>query len=349
MLADGLPHNGLLPELDRHPRVDLGLICTNIDPLERLGRSLGISLFAKRDDAQPLAMGGNKTRQLEFYLGKAAQEGSDTVLITGAVQSNFVRSTAAAARKLGWQAIVQLEDRVPTDDPIYAASGNVLLNQIFGAEVHYFPEGENEAAADAHLDELAEKCAQEGKKPFTIHLSIDSAPLGGLGYAFAAAETWRQFKDLGTMPDHVVIPSGSGLTHAGFLVGARAIGWDVPVHGICVRRAAPLQKQRITQKAEEVNALLGHRATLSPNDVVVDDETLSPGYGRLNEAVSSAMERAALDEALLLDPVYSGRTMAGLISLVERGVIAPGATVAFIHTGGLPALFAYQNALTARG
>ncbi|MCV0426842.1 MAG: D-cysteine desulfhydrase family protein [Roseibium sp.] len=335
----------LLPELAWHPRVDLGLIRTSLDPLERLGRRLGISLFAKRDDVQPLAMGGNKTRQLEFYLGLAAKQECDTVLITGAVQSNFVRSCAAAARKLGWHAVVQLEDRVPNDDPVYASSGNVLLDQMLGAEIHYFSEGENEAAADANLDRMAEDCVRRGKNPYVVHLGIDSPPVGGLGYAYAAAETWRQFEELGVFPDHVVIPSGSGLTHGGFLVGARAIGWKVPVHGICVRRSAELQSQRIARRSGELNAMIENKATLQPEDILVDDVTLAPGYGRINEAVSAAITHAAHDEALLLDPVYSGRTMAGLISLVERGVIEQGSTVAFIHTGGLPAIFAYQNEL----
>ncbi len=345
MLSDRLADIDLLPELGQHPRVDLGLIRSGLDPLQRLGDSLGITLYAKRDDTQPLAMGGNKTRQLEYYLGKGAEQGCDTVLITGAVQSNFVRSTTAAARRLGWHALVQLEDRVPKNDPVYAASGNVLLSRLLGAEIHRFPEGENEAGADANLDRLAEECERRGRKPYVIHLGMDSPPTGALGYVYAAIETWRQFQELGTMPDYVVIPSGSGLTHGGFLVGARAIGWDVPIHGICVRRAAELQSARIATRAAEINAMLDDRAKLIPQDILVDDATLAPGYGRMNDAVSSAIRRAARDGALLLDPVYSGRTMAGLISLVERGVIETGASVAFIHTGGTPAIFAYQNDL----
>ena len=345
MLSDRLPDIDLLPELDQHPRVDLGLVRSGLDPLQRLGDNLGITLYAKRDDTQPLAMGGNKTRQLEYYLGQGAERDCDTVLITGAVQSNFVRSTTAAARKLGWHAIVQLEDRVPKNDPVYAASGNVLLSQLLGAEIHRFPEGENEAGADANLDNLAEECERRGRRPYVIHLGMDSPPIGALGYVYAAIETWRQFQEIGTMPDYVVIPSGSGLTHGGFLVGARAIGWDVPIHGICVRRSADLQSARIATRAAEINALLDDRARLTPQDILVDDATLAPGYGRINEAVSSAIRRAAQDEALLLDPVYSGRTMAGLISQVERGLIEPGSTVAFIHTGGTPAIFAYQTDL----
>ncbi|MEM7445541.1 MAG: D-cysteine desulfhydrase family protein [Pseudomonadota bacterium] len=340
-----LAENAFLSALKAHPRVDLGLIRSRLDLLERLGNRLGISLYVKRDDTQPLAMGGNKMRQLEYYLGAGAERGCDTVLITGARQSNFVRSTAAAARLLGWRAIVQLEDRVPKEDPFYTASGNVLLDQLLGAEIHTFPIGEDEAAADANLDRLASECASQGRKPYAIHLGIDSPPIGGLGYAQAAAEMRSQFSELSVQPDHVVVPSGSGLTHAGFLVGARAIGWQVPVHGICVRREAKAQDARIARRAGELNAMLGNIAHLNAQDIRVDDTTLAPGYGRINDQVSTALRLGALDEALLLDPVYSGRTLAGLISLIEQGVIQQGATVAFIHTGGTPAIFAYQNDL----
>ncbi len=336
----------LVPQLADHPRVPLFRTPSELDPLPRLGARLGITLDAKRDDTLPLAMGGNKIRQLEYYLGPAAEQGADTVLITGAVQSNFVRLCAAAARRLGWHPVVQLEDRVPKADPYYNNSGNLLLNQLFGAEIHRFPEGENEAAADANLDRLAEEKRAQGRKPYVIHLGIDHPPLGGLGYVAAAAELYRQYQAMGVLPDHVVIPSGSGLTHAGFLVGARAIGWSVPVHGICVRRDAEQQKVRITRRAMELNQMLGGKADLSEGDVIVNDHSLPPGYGRMNEAVREAISLAARDEALLLDPVYSGRAMAGLIHLRQRGVIEEDQRVAFIHTGGTPAIFAYQTDLT---
>lgn len=334
-----------LPELRQHARVDLGLVRSELDPLERLGQRLGIRLLAKRDDAQPLAMGGNKVRQLEYYLGPGQQAGADTVLITGAVQSNFVRLCAAAARKLGWDAVVQLEDRVPKDDVFYNRSGNVLLDQLLGATIHRFPVGEDETAADANLDRLAAALAAKGRHPHVVHLGMDHPPTGGLGYALAAVETFLQLEAADVWPDHVVVPSGSGLTHAGFLVGARAIGWSVPVHGICVRRSADLQRSRIETRSREVNQLLENRAQLAPGDIRVDDADLAPGYGRLNESVLAAIRHAAQDEALLVDPVYSGRTLAGLMSLVSRGVIGQGETVLFLHTGGLPAIFAYQTDL----
>lgn len=332
----------LLPELKKYPTVDLDLQRTSLDLLPRLGDRFGIELYVKRDDTLPLAMGGNKVRQLEYYLGPAQLQGADTVLITGAVQSNFVRLCAAAARKLGWQAVVQLEDRVPKDDAIYNSSGNVLLNQMFGAEIHYFSEGENEAAADANLDRMAAELRTKGRNPYVVHLGIEHAPLGGLGYARCAAECYGQFKAMGVMPDHVVIPSGSGLTHAGFLAGARAVGWDVRIHGICVRRDAIQQQARIVRRAAELEKMLGNSGITSA-DINVYDSVLAPGYGQLNEQVMAAITHAAHDEALLLDPVYTGRSMAGMIDLVEKGVIETGSRVAFIHTGGLPSIFAYQT------
>lgn len=336
----------LLHGLATHSRVSLGLTSTPIEKLTRISATLGIDLYAKRDDSLTLGMGGNKIRQLEFYLGPAMDMAADTVLITGAVQSNFVRSCAAAARKLGLRPVVQLERRVAKDDLLYNTSGNVLINHLFGAEIHYFPEGENEAAADANLDTIAETLKQKGENPYVIHLGVDHAPLGGLGYALAAAETFLQFQNIGEMPDHIIIPSGSGLTHAGFLCGARAIGWDIRVHGICVRRSADQQHKRVARRASEIDSLLGKTDTTKPDDILVTDAMLAPGYGQMNAYVSEAITMGAHSEGLLLDPVYSGRAFAGLIDLVRTKVIGAGNKVAFIHTGGLPALFAYQNELS---
>ncbi|MGI9355215.1 MAG: D-cysteine desulfhydrase family protein, partial [Rhizobiaceae bacterium] len=293
---------GLLPQLATHPRVALGLVRTLIDPLPRLGCELGIELRVKRDDTLPLAMGGNKMRQLEYYLGPAQEEDADTVLITGAVQSNFVRLCAAAARKIGWHPVVQLEDRVPSTDPAYNNSGNVLIDRLLGAEIHYFAEGENEAAADANLDAIAGRLRAEGRKPYVIHLGTDHPPLGGLGYALAAVETNVQCRASGKMPDHVIIPTGSSLTHAGFLAGARAIGWNVPVHGICVRRDAAQQRPRVLNRTREILALLGDPVSIAGDDVLVDDTVFPPGYGRLNDEVMEAINLSARLEALLLDP-----------------------------------------------
>ena len=334
----------LLPGLAPHPRVNLGPLHTCLQPANRLADKLGIEVYVKRDDTQPLGMGGNKVRQLEFYLGPALQQQADTVLITGAVQSNFVRLCAAACRKLGWQPVVQLENRVPNTDTFYQSSGNVLLNQLYGAEIHYATETD-EDKADAELDALAATIKAKGRRPYTIHLGTEHPPLGALGYALAAAETKLQLDAMELSADHIVIPSGSGLTHSGFLAGTHALGWDVAVHGICVRRDQKQQRLRIQNRVAEVSELLNLDSAVPNNRVDVYDDVLQPGYGQTNQQVDLAIQNTAQLEGILLDPVYSGRCLAGLIDLVERGIINKDERVVFIHTGGLPALFAYQNKL----
>jgi D-cysteine desulfhydrase/L-cysteate sulfo-lyase len=337
----------LLPKLEEYTRAVPDPQPTAMEALTGLGKKLGIKLYAKRDDVSSIAMGGNKVRQLAYYLGPAVQQNADTVLITGAVQSNFVRLCAAFAARFGWHAVVQLEHRVADTDESYNHSGNVLLNQLLGAEVRFFPEGENEKAADAQLDAIAAEMSNKGRRPFVIHLGSEHPPLGGLGYAYCAVECFLQCRSQGIAPDHVIVPSGSGLTHAGFAAGASAIGWLVPVHGICVRRNARLQSTRIAQRIGELKALLGDHSPTSNDDINLHDSVLAPGYGRLNDEVMQAILLSARSEALVLDPVYSGRTMAGMIDLLSHGIIKPGQTVLFIHTGGLPALFAYQPQITA--
>lgn len=334
----------LLPGLADYARVDLGPVRTPLQRAERLGDELGIELYIKRDDAQPLGMGGNKVRQLEFYLGPAQIQQADTILITGAIQSNFVRLCAAACRKLGLHPVVQLESRVPTNDEVYLSSGNVLLDQLYGAEIHYLEEGEDESLADAKLDELAQELKQQGRNPYVVHLGVEHPPIGSLGYALATAELLIQCQELNVTATHLVTPSGSGITHSGILAGVHALDWDITVEGICVRRDASLQRPRIEKRSNEVTSLLNHPA-IPTDSVHTHDEVLAPGYGQLNSSVENAIKKAARTEGLLVDPVYSGRALAGLFALVEQGRIAQGSAVVFFHTGGAPALFAYQNKL----
>lgn len=338
--------NTIRNALERHPRTSLLRGPTSLDRAPRLGKHLGIDLYIKRDDCDNLALGGNKVRQLEYYLGEALAERADTVLITGAVQSNFVRLTAGAARRLGLDVHVQLEDRVSNPDPAYQHSGNVLLNRLLGATIHRFPVGNDEAAADANLEAIAEGLAERGARPYVIHLGIDHPPLGSLGYVRAAQELVRETAELGIDLNQVIVASGSGLTHAGLLIGLRAEQCHAIVQGVCVRRPAAAQEQRMRRRAQEVAALLDADALSQPSDVHLTDAVLAPGYGELSQAVMEAITTTAHLEGLLLDPVYTGKAMAGLFHLVQTGVVAKGAAVVFVHTGGIPALFGYQGALT---
>ena len=329
----------------RFPRARLGHAPTPIDAAPNLGAALGIDLYIKRDDCTGLALGGNKVRQLEFHFGAALAQGADTVLVTGAVQSNLVRIAAAAARRLGMEIHIQLEDRVEGMDEPYRASGNLLLDRVLGATLHPFPEGEDEAAADAAMEVRAETLAAGGRTPYVIHSAPGHPPLGGLGYVVAAEEIAEQARGLDIRFDAVVCASGSALTHAGLLVGLRALGERTPVLGICVRRDAAGQAVRVARVAEALAATIDRPDAFDTDDVEVSDAVHPPGYGRLNEPVREAMALAARREGLLLDPVYTGKAMAGLIAHVHSGRIAPGSRVLFVHTGGQPALFAYAESL----
>ncbi len=334
-----------LAAVDRFPRVRLGHAPTPLDAAPRLGATLGVELWIKRDDCTGLAFGGNKVRQLEFHLGKAQVSGADTVLVTGAVQSNLVRLAAAAARRLRMDVHVQLEERVDDADHLYRTSGNLLLDRVLGATLHAFPVGEDEAAADAALERLARGLVDQGRRPYVIHSAPGYPPLGGLGYVVAVEEVMAQARVLGIGFDAVVCASGSGLTHAGTLVGLRALGETMPVYGICVRRDARRQRHRVAQVAAELADMIQRPAAFDAGDVAVSDVVHPPGYGRLNDAAREAMALAARHEALLLDPVYTGKAMAGLVAHVRSGRIPADSRVLFIHTGGLPALFAYTDKL----
>jgi D-cysteine desulfhydrase/L-cysteate sulfo-lyase len=335
-----------LAALDTFPRVKLGHSPTPLDHAPALGRELGVDLFIKRDDCTGLAFGGNKVRLLEFYLGAARAENADTILITGAVQSNFARLAGAAARAQGMDIHIQLEERVPGVDDIYRLSGNVLLHKLLGAKLSSFPVGEDESGADASLEALASDLATQGRRPYVIHLGVDHPPIGALGYVVAARELTIQMAERDLAFDHVVVASGSALTHSGLLVGLRALGNDVPVTGICVRRGADQQHARALKRCREVAALIGRDDCVQESDVEVTDAVLAPGYGQINAATISAIAMAARLEALMLDPVYTGKTMAGLVTLARGGAFQPGARVLFVHTGGLPAIFGYERTLS---
>lgn len=222
--------------LDELPRARLAHLPTPIEEMPNLAAALGgdLRLYVKRDDCTGLAFGGNKIRQLEFYMGEAQAAEADTILITAAVQSNFIRSAAAAARKLGMDCHIQLEERVPRDDATYHQSGNVLIDKLLGATLYSYPDGEDEAGADARIAEIAKGL---NRRPYIIHLAPGHLPLGALGYVDAARELVGQMAESDLAFDEIVVASGSGHTHGGLLLGLRALGCDVPVTRVCVRRA----------------------------------------------------------------------------------------------------------------
>lgn len=325
-------------------RVTLAHLPTPIEQLPRLTQEVGgATLMVKRDDCTGLAMGGNKARQLEFYLGDAMAQGADTVLITGAVQSNYVRMAAAAAAKLGLECHVQLEERVSDDSEIYRTSGNVLLDQLFGAHIHRFPVGEDDSGADRSLDELAAELHTAGKRPYVIHLGLGHPPLGALGYVEAAREILEQQRQEELQIDEIVVASGSGHTHAGLLYGLRSHGSDVRVTGVCVRRDQNLQLPRIEEHVRGLDALTDESDVVSRRDIVLIDDLLWPSYGVSNVHSEAAMLCAARLEGLIVDPVYTAKSLAGAMDRAAH--LGAGKSVLFIHTGGTPGIFAYQPAI----
>lgn len=342
--------SGVIEEaLAKHPRVRLAHLPTPLEAMENLSKKLGgPSLYIKRDDCTGVAMGGNKARQAEFYFGKAVAEGADTIVTTGAFQSNHVRMSCAYARKLGMECEIQLEHRVAGGGDTYLNSGNVLLDRMFGARIHEYPDGEDEAGADRNLGKIADSVRAAGGKPYVIPLAAGHPPTGALGYVEAAAELMNQAAAMGIDIGTVVLPSGSASTHAGMLAGLRALGSTVRVLGVCVRRNAEAQGPRVLKRTRETMALAGLPVEITEADVQVTDGYFGDGYGQLTESAREAMTLAAECEGLLLDPVYTAKAMAGLIGAVRDGTIAQDETAVFLHTGGTPALFAYEEFLEAR-
>ncbi|MBT3332455.1 MAG: D-cysteine desulfhydrase family protein [Rhodospirillaceae bacterium] len=324
-----------------YPRVPLSILPTVIEAAPRLSAELGLNLFIKRDDMTGLAFGGNKTRQLEFYFGAAQAMHADTILITGAVQSNYVRVAAAAAARMGWEIHIQSEERVPGMGEIYYQSGNVLLGDLLGAQRHSYPDGEDEAGADAAIKAIADDLRAQGKRPYVIPLGPGNPPLGALGYVLAAAEIVAQLQASASKMDAIVIASGSGFTHAGLLFGLRALGQNVDVYGICVRRNEAPQRQRIAGHCRDLAAMLEMKEVVSDQDIKLFDGVLAPGYGQMNPATADAIVLSARCEGLFLDPPYTGKTMAGLMALAANRTLAADSNVLFVHTGGTPGLFAY--------
>lgn len=337
-----ISRDALTDLLARFPRNLATHAPTALETMPRLSADLGLDLTVKRDDCTGIALGGNKVRQLEFYIGAAQDKGADTILITGAVQSNFVRTAAAMAARAGMGCHVQLEERVPDITDLHRSNGNVLLNHLFGATVHSFPEGENETAADAALEDLAGTLRAEGRTPYIIGLAASTPPTGALGYVAAALELAEQM-DGQTPFDEIVVASGSAQTHCGILFGLRALGIATPVYGICVRRAESIQKNRVATRLKDMAALTGLDLTIPDDDVRLFHDPREKGYGQMSEATRSAILRTARAEGLLLDPVYTGKVMAGLIELHGQGKLS-GPRVLYWHTGGQPALFAYADA-----
>lgn len=329
--------------LSRFPRVQLAHLPTPLEPMDRLSAELGgPRLWVKRDDATGLGMGGNKTRKLEFLMADGIAQGADVVITQGALQSNHVRQTAAAACKLGLECEVLLENRVDTDDPDYLHSGNVLLDHLFGATISERPAG---ADMNAEMAELAEVLKAAGKTPYIIP-GGGSNKIGALGYVNCALELLSQANDMDLVIDHVVHATGSTGTQGGLVAGLMALNSGIPTLGISVRAEKSVQEENVFRLAAETADYIGAPDAVKRSDIVANSDYVGGGYGVPTDGMIEAVTLAARMEGLLFDPVYSGKGLAGLFDLIRKGHFADAKNVVFLHTGGSAALFAYRTAFT---
>jgi D-cysteine desulfhydrase family pyridoxal phosphate-dependent enzyme len=326
-------------DMKQLPRISLAHLPTPIDELPRLSRELGgPRLLVKRDDQTGLATGGNKTRKMEFLIADALAQGADVVITAGAAQSNHCRQTAAAAARAGLACALVLGGEPPP-----MPEGNLLLDQLLGAQIHWTgPHRRGE-----RMEEIAGQVRAAGRQPYVIPYGGSNA-VGATGYVAAMQELSQQLAAQQLTLDRIVIASSSGGTQAGMVVGARATGFGGQILGISIDKGEagdepyPIHLARL---ANATAARVGLDADFTPDDFSVNYDYLGDGYGIVGELEREAIRLAARLEGLLLDPVYTGRAMGGLIDMIQRGVIGPDETVLFWHTGGTPALFAYADAL----
>ncbi|WP_425988931.1 D-cysteine desulfhydrase [Brevundimonas sp. TWP2-3-2] len=326
--------------LARFPRLRLAHLPTPLEPLPRLSEALGIDLWIKRDDCTGLAGGGNKTRKLEFLLGDAFEQDADTLVTQGAVQSNHVRQTAAAAAAVGLKCEVILEERTGSKAVDYVHNGNVLMDRLFGAVIRSVPGGSD---MPAELEKTAAEIRARGGKSYVIPGGGSNA-IGALGYVDCAREIVVQADELDLAIDLIVTATGSAGTHAGLVAGLAVLGADIPVLGIGVRAPKDRQEANVLKLAKETAALLGHPDRVKDEMVVANCDYVGAGYGLIDQAVVDALVLAARTDAILLDPVYTGKAMKGLIALARAGTFE-GQRVVFLHTGGAQGLAGYQGEL----
>jgi D-cysteine desulfhydrase len=313
---------------------------TPIEKLARLSTALaGPTIYIKRDDLLGLAGGGNKTRKLEFLVAEALDQGADTLITCGAVQSNHCRLTLAAAVKEGLKCRLVLEERVPGSyNP--ESGGNNFLFQLMGVEkITVAPGGSDMMAA---MQAVAEEVAGEGRKAYIIP-GGGSNPVGATGYVACAEEILAQTFDLGLNIDRIICASGSAGTHAGLVTGFYGNSSNLPVIGINVSRSKIDQEELVYDLVQRTAKHVGLNADIPREAVVCFDEYVGPGYSLPTPEMAEAVRMLARMEGVLIDPVYTGKAMAGLIDLVRRGTFNKNENLLFVHTGGSPALYVYMQ------
>jgi D-cysteine desulfhydrase family pyridoxal phosphate-dependent enzyme len=324
---------------DKLPRVRLAHLPTPLQEMPRLARALGgPRLFVKRDDQTGLATGGNKARKLEFSVGEALRGGADTLVTLGAVQSNHARQTAAAAALCGLRCILVLRGQAPS-----AVTGNLLLDHLLGAQVLFSGTRTREEVAEQVLaDERA-----AGRRPYLVPVGA-SDEFGAPGFVAAIEEVGAQLEAEGLRPDRIVLATSSFGTQAGMCAAAKALRFEAQIAGIAIDGTQAEVQAGVADIGNRTLRRLGLEPSLTPREVVAYDGYLGAGYAVLGEPEKEAISLAARYEGILLDPVYTGRAMAGLVDLIRKREVGKDETILFWHTGGSAALHAYADELLAR-
>jgi D-cysteine desulfhydrase len=313
---------------------------TPIELLPNFSRELnGPDIYIKRDDLLGLTLGGNKTRKLEFLMDDALRQGADTILTCGAVQSNHCRLTLSAAVKEGLKCRLILEERVPNSYKP-EAGGNNFIYRLLGVEDIRVVKGGSDMMQE--LEKLAAELRSEGRKPYIIP-GGGSNEIGALGYVACAEEIAGQLFDSGTAIDRIVIASGSAGTHAGMLTGIKGNNLNIPLIGISVSRKHDEQVEKVLDLTRRLSEKLQSAEEIEREDVIVYDQYVGEGYSLPTSSMIEAVKLLAQTEGIVLDPVYTGKAMAGLVDLVRKGTFAKEEKILFLHTGGSPALFAYTD------
>lgn len=328
-------------QLATFPRLRLAHLPTPLERLDNLSNMLGVALWIKRDDCTGLSTGGNKARKLEFLIAEAIEHDADIVVTHGATQSNHARQTAAAAARTGLECKILLEDRTGMTEPDYRANGNVLLDGLHGASIESRPNGLD---MNAELEAVADRLRAIGRKPYLIP-GGGSNPTGALGYVNAAMELVSEANAIGLRIDHVVHATGSAGTQAGMVTGLAGMNSGIRLLGIGVRAPREVQERNVYHLARATATKLGMDGLIKPEHVEANCDYVGAGYGFPGADTLDAIRLMARTEGILLDPVYSGKAMAGLLDLCRRGAFRTGETVVFLHTGGSAALFGYTASL----
>lgn len=333
--------------IQAHERMSFGHFPTPIEPMKHLTDWLGgPSLYVKRDDASGLGQGGNKVRALEFIIPEALAAGADVLLTAGVVQSNSVRQVAAAAAKVGLAChFAMITDRVTRTDSDYAVTGNIFLDHLFGATHEEISVNDDRTAV---LEDIAERLRAQGRSPYIVPYGCANR-LGAVGYLNAAVEIAEQAEQLGIRITHIVHASGTGGTQAGLIAGFAALGLPVEVVGIDIDADPVGVRSRVTAMVVELADCLGLESASLLERIVVDGGYSAGAYGIADTATVEAMTVAARQEAMTVDPVYSGKGLAGVFGLARTSRLTSADTVLFLHTGGTPAIYAYRSLFDLQG